>query len=578
MDNLQFALRFNSALANVDDNNELLQNIAFGDCSQYQLAAIRALIDEYGASKFKDQLEQVAKKTTDILLQNELEKLLSPADRPIITLTDKELYFKRMWATKPNQCKQSLFDILSANINDNKDLIVNCLSKLLYDCYSKSQRAVLLDILPTIHNLVLDKNLPVRSEFITRLFGIRDYNFQQENVRQFTEHVANIIDNGITRDNIVDLSMVLFTAIDNAKDHIRLQIIDYLIGWVTAPPFAEYLTIRECYRYQLYTTDKILQTGDLRYQILLIDFLLQVSNNENLSTFIRGDALDVLLRNGVPAEYRQQLNDAQTALEQIAEYGERNLRLQRNEFGGDVFIMNQQFQPTIAGTTFASSQTVHATGINNGIKTAIECLLNDPEIVGNTIYKVVDDITETINEIGEQDYNNTTAEQRRTALLALQRFVTDPAVFTERKVNLSTILVLVWNRIVRSEFKDELCNRLIEELSEAFNMCASGHLTRILAVLEGFFPDITQFQDFDRQLADNIQARIYAIVRAANEDLQGDLLIAMADKFCPEYQIYVDHLAEHKDLVYEELFAEFVPDYLSEKTFDNVFGATWPNN
>ena len=92
------------------------------------------------------------------------------------------------------------------------------------------------------------------------------------------------------------------------------------------------------------------------------------------------------------------------------------------------------------------------------------------------------------------------------ATASLSRFQTDPATFTKKKITLGGALIMVWNRIVVLDEKEDVYIRLIEELSSAYNSCATGHISRVVSVLTGYYDDIKQFEGFDRQLEDNIMA------------------------------------------------------------------------
>jgi hypothetical protein len=313
--------------------------------------------------------------------------------------------------------------------------------------------------------------------------------------------------------------------------------------------------------------------------------LLSIAESVEYSTFVRGDALDVLLRNPVSQEHRERINAVRDNLRIVREDTAANQRMQAAELGNQqVAVLDNvgghdgpQFAPGIAGTTYDDSQNVHATEINEAIKESLLKMSKDAEIRGNTVYKVADDISEMIKKLPQQEDNRTNQDQRSRAKASLARYIEDPAVFTDKRLKLGSVLVLIWNRMSRHKEFPEMCIRLVEELAEAFNTCATGHLSRAVSVLVGYYPDIKQFSSFDTQLANNIKARINAAVRKAPEDLQGDLFIAMADNKCAEYRTYLSFLKDFHDTVYQELYDEFVPGYLSDQKFDHIFLNEWPH-
>jgi hypothetical protein len=84
--------------------------------------------------------------------------------------------------------------------------------------------------------------------------------------------------------------------------------------------------------------------------------------------------------------------------------------------------------------------------------------------------------------------------------------------------------------------------------------------------------------DYTVQLVNCIRARIYKIIRDAPEEVQGDLMYAMTDRFCKEYAGYVEYLEEHRVAIRDELHEEFVPKYMTDEDFSSIFVADWPTN
>jgi hypothetical protein len=83
------------------------------------------------------------------------------------------------------------------------------------------------------------------------------------------------------------------------------------------------------------------------------------------------------------------------------------------------------------------------------------------------------------------------------------RIQTDPSTFGKNKITMRTIFSCVWlkiNTIIEPNIKQELCNRLTEELLEANSLCATGHVSRLINCLVGFFDDIVILADYKDQI------------------------------------------------------------------------------
>jgi len=78
-------------------------------------------------------------------------------------------------------------------------------------------------------------------------------------------------------------------------------------------------------------------------------------------------------------------------------------------------------------------------------------------------------------------------EKRKKVIKSLKRIVMDSTKINA--LSISQILSIVWKEIERQrKHKEELENRLIEELYEADDTCTSGFFTRFINVLVGYSP------------------------------------------------------------------------------------------
>ena len=92
--------------------------------------------------------------------------------------------------------------------------------------------------------------------------------------------------------------------------------------------------------------------------------------------------------------------------------------------------------------------------------------------------------------------------------LSLKRIDFDRALYNT--VRLSDILIRLWAYIHSSPHKDEMLNRLIEELEEMSGTCSSGFIGRLANVISGFEETLKVTISFEDQLVANFAGRLNA--------------------------------------------------------------------
>lgn len=543
--------KFSNALA--EENIDYLLDAMQDEIPvHFKKIILEKLLDTAEHSQIKNVIDNLS-----ITEQQELEPLLGCVQVTPISGYGMVELFREKWQKLDFTDLQNLFD----NIVEEGETIniLTMIHTLINNCYQTEQKLALVDFIPHIYDfLVQNTRTAIQRDIIDTLCRIKS--IQEQHITIALEKIDEI--------SVANIDLA-WDFLSYCKESVHAnylpRIWDYIIRWLDTPPFAETTTIRTQTKYQIWACELILDSSDPLLMPIAIEFLLGIADNPKYSTYIRGDALDPLLRRNIDAKYVERINNVRTILGQTLN-DIHNQRLFFREQGIE-YIQERLFGDTIAGTIASDNQNVHISDINNAVKESIMNLLKDPEVKGNTIEKVITDITK---EFSRLDRNV------RKAIMTLDRFRKDPASFTDRNVKLSGVLVLVWNRICQHAEKKELVNRLCDELIDAYGTCATGHLSRVVSVLVGYYPDIKQSVGYEKQLQDNILARIYTLVKDANDDLQGDLLIGMSDKFCPEYKIYVDYLEPHKDKIHQELFQEFVEEYLSADSFERIFVNTFP--
>ena len=593
--------QLNNALGNLNGDERRLQRDAIQFLNQFifksnvnfihKRTALEKLLEKVPYHEIADKIALLIQETVDIYHKSDLialTKRYRKVDPDAIPENPTELveYSRALWKrgklTKAIESFEKVITHNDATVLEKLTVI----HTMVNDCYSSEQKEAVCKLLDPLYTFLQDTKISYASvrDILTSLFRIRNTNFQSKHNVVFRKHMdiwtsstnTYISPSGPTFYVINKAWSWICDAIEFARPAGKETLWTYLTTWITEPPFSDDLPFRERCKYQFYACEFLLQSFRTAEQRTATEFLLNIVESDEYSTFVRGDALDVLLRHSTPREFDERVDNGRNLLRGVREDTQANMQMQAAELGLqaaaiNAFMGGDAFDAAIAGTTYDDAQNVHATEINEAITDSLLSLSNDEEVRGNTIYKVTKDITTMIDADDQA-----TPEQRSCAKAALSRYIEDPAVFTDKHLKLGSVLVLVWNRMTRHKEQSEMCSRLIQELSEAFNTCATGHLSRVVSVLSGYYSDIKQFASFEVQLENNIKARINAAIRKAPKDLQGDLLIGVADNKCPEYQTYLEFVADLYEPVHKELLGEFVPEYISQSTFDIIFLDTWP--
>lgn len=133
---------------------------------------------------------------------------------------------------------------------------------------------------------------------------------------------------------------------------------------------------------------------------------------------------------------------------------------------------------------YDNTQNVHITEINESMKTIVERL--------HTEYKniLLKEKTRVLNEVSTFIYSIKEDIVTTTKIKgSFDRILSDPSHFTSLNLTMMDICLLVWIKLNTSKNNDELKKRFREELVEMNGMCATGHVTRLINVLSGFFDD-----------------------------------------------------------------------------------------
>ena len=230
----------------------------------------------------------------------------------------------------------------------------------------------------------------------------------------------------------------------------------------------------------------------------LQDFLLSVAQDREQTINYRAECADILYNYGVENVY------VQSATNVIRELGE-------------LYTQNKK------STIYTNSQNVHDETINKNIINILRKLIQKVKITDKRN-------SGEILEIIRNKYSHLEQNRMDKIMSSLERIMIDNAKY--EMLNLSDILLLVWEYIQSQEYigdninqhqtktKDELEIRLLQELEDMDQTCSTGHLSRILNVLSGYFTDNVVQITLKDQLRSNIFARYTKLIKMLPENQQ----------------------------------------------------------
>jgi len=266
------------------------------------------------------------------------------------------------------------------------------------------------------------------------------------------------------------------------------------------------------------------------------NFLLEVALMEDLDEDVRADACDILLQ-----------------------YGDDNTRLKARDIlfilGGGVRTNNNIFKNT---------QNVHIRSIEESVERIIKKLSEyKPKNKGLTFDKIHQQI------LDKSKGKNFEAEIKN----AMIRIQIDRATYGHSNLTLVSILVKIWGYIEESEHREELENRLMEEIVESNNKCSSGYVGRLVNTLSGFDHDMSIIISFKDQIVANLEGRLNAKARGIMDDTFRDLVLE--EMTVPVHHFdqrgnFLKFFRENISQIREEMYQEF-KEFMDDSDYDMHF-------
>jgi len=273
-------------------------------------------------------------------------------------------------------------------------------------------------------------------------------------------------------------------------------------------------------RLKLMSAQYLLQVSN-RDQIDLRDiygYLIRTSQSPTTDNGIKAECADILSRCGYSETAEQileelatpvVLNDYQTTRRYVEPRIENLPEARRR-----VLVKRR--------TVYDDGQNVHNTSINEGVKEIIRelCKEHNASIQASVRTSNLSEVSKRLVVLSRDK----TLITRQKIIGTIDRIMIDTSKF-ECDVTLCDILIMVWMKIKSSPHKEELEKRLIEEMEEMNGLCATGHLSRIVNILSGFFDNMSVKISFKDQVKNYVYNHYNKILMSKDYSELSDKII-----------------------------------------------------
>lgn len=330
----------------------------------------------------------------------------------------------------------------------------------------------------------------------------------------------------------------------------------------------DYEIVNACHHYFFFNFDKF--KSPLLYKILsaqylltqfpigsydmdsVQSFLIEMAKDVNTEIYYRAECADILDRAG----YNK-----------------------GKEIGTQIIIeLGELYTDNKKKTIYTNTQNVHDTNVTKQVIDTLRNLIKMTSTIRNSeeVYNCITDIKthylpteEQLREKGDE-IREELLKKRDNVIETFQRIVIDTSRY--EGLPMSEIMMLVWEKISISENKLELEKRLIDEMFEMHKTCSTGHLSRLINVLSGFYEDIQPVKiSYKEQLRSNVFARLTTSIRTLSQEIQDEITNEMT------LETKLENKPEIQEFIFsyspkDELYNEFVKgEYISHEDFEEVY-------
>lgn len=208
----------------------------------------------------------------------------------------------------------------------------------------------------------------------------------------------------------------------------------------------------------------------------------------------------------------------------------------------EITNLQQQYQPKNKDKSDLKSisqdrQNVHNSKVNEHVKKVALHLIHDFSYSTN----IMNIIRESLGKISD--------DQRIKTSLS---FIENSSAHFGNGIKLQSLLFAVWGWIQTQENKQELYNRLIEELAESDQKCSTGFMARLVSVPQGFTDNKRYILNLEKS-TDYIKTIVFAYLTKALQECDDEKI---QDAIIDKSEIFVQFVKQE--------FNKKLPEWLQE--------------
>ncbi len=181
-------------------------------------------------------------------------------------------------------------------------------------------------------------------------------------------------------------------------------------------------------------------------------------------------------------------------------------RLQEPEI---VYVPNQPILKS-AKTVYEDKQNVHT--LNSSVIYVLENLCAKYKEISSFPETMINDCIENIRT----ELITKHRDQRYIINSGIDYIKTNIATFGKQQITMANALLALWLFIIEHKDREELEKRIIEELKEMHGLCTTGHVARLMNVIQGFTDDEKLFIRISNQEQCNAVIKTYLNKRLSN--------------------------------------------------------------
>ena len=216
----------------------------------------------------------------------------------------------------------------------------------------------------------------------------------------------------------------------------------------------------------------------------------------------------------------------------------------------------QTFAPAIEGTVYADTQNVHNSKFNQSVKDVATKISSDYPQWKN-IMKDPKSLESVWNTIRTKLMRQCDIEYRPTLDKVISDIRENPATFgIQLRVEELLIAVWYWHLDFKGEYRNTIESRMAEEMLDMKGYCSTGHLARLMNVLQGFDDRYHIGIGVEDQCKSVVYHYLTTLMQDCTDDSVTDAMISQ------DRTLFVDYIQEHIRTKSPEWEDEYGTDFM----------------